>query len=51
MLETEKKIQNLEFGYSALIVEVKHFGLKTDQPKNLTCWAVLSFPVETWSMM
>lgn len=51
MLETEKEIQNLEFGYSALTVEVKHFWLKTDQPKNLNCWAVLSFPVETWSMM
>lgn len=28
MLETEKEIQNLEIGYSALIVEVKHFWLK-----------------------
>lgn len=36
VLETEKEIQNPLFVYLALIVEVKHFWLKTDQPKNLT---------------
>lgn len=48
MLEPEKEIQNLEFGNSALIVEMKHFWIETDQPKNLTRWAVLGFPAETW---
>lgn len=34
MLEAEKEIQTQEFGYSALIVQVKQFWLKTDQPKK-----------------
>lgn len=36
-----KEIQNTEFGYSALLVEVKHFRWNTDWPKKLSHWAAL----------